>query len=130
MSKERRRFTRINFSGKCIIKDEDTRIQTELLDISLKGALIRTDDGDVYKQDKPCELEIIISETPLVMLYLRARMVHKQADRLGMHFLSTDIDSLTHLRRLIELNMGDADKTLQELFLWSDDHAQSSESFK
>ena len=120
MSQERRRFTRISFSGKCTIKDGETHIQAALLDISLRGALLQLPDNDVFEQNKPCELEIIINEAPRVALYLQAEMVHRQAERVGMYFKTTDIDSLTHLRRLIELNMGDADKTLQELFLWSE----------
>jgi hypothetical protein len=120
MAEERRRFTRISFGGTCRIEDETGISSAELLDISLKGALIRVDDVDVFEPDKTCELEVVISETPLIALHIKVRMVYLSGDRVGMYFLTTDIDSITHLRRLIELNMGDADKTMEELFLWSE----------
>ncbi len=119
MSQERRRFTRISFGGHCTIKKDGASHQATLLDISLKGALVQVTEKTIFEQDKPCDLEIMINDAPHVALHLNVKMVHHQDDRIGMYFIATDIDSLTHLRRLIELNMGDADKTLRELFLWS-----------
>ena len=118
MSQEKRRFTRVSFDSDCYLLDGDVSTPGNLLDISLKGALISLQDVDIYQPDKTCGLKIALYGSTIEMT-VDVRMVHQQAERIGLQFISIDVDSLTHLRKLIELNMGDAEKTLKELFLWS-----------
>lgn len=121
MSDERRRFTRISFDGKCFIQDCQNIHEGHLLDISLKGALVEPISSEVpcaYSPKKCCKLKIVLNDSG-VEIIVDVEMVHRRDDGLiGFYFTKIDVDSLTHLRKLIELNMGDADKTLEELLLW------------
>jgi hypothetical protein len=42
-------------------------------------------------------------------------VVHSQQDSLGLRCEKIDIESASHLRRLLELNMGDAELLSREL---------------
>ncbi len=39
-----------------------------------------------------------------------AELIRREGDSLGFHFTETDADSLTHLRRLLELNLADREQ--------------------
>jgi hypothetical protein len=118
MSEDRRRFTRVSFDSSCFLSDGEAEYGAQLLDISLKGALIRVEKSSIYESDKMCDLRIVLNGSTIEM-NVRVKMVHRNDNRIGLYFKTIDIDSLTHLRKLIELNVGDAERTLQELFLWS-----------
>lgn len=117
MNEERRRFTRVPFDSHCVLRHDGATFKAQLLDISLKGALIEIEDASIFVPERRCELGITLSGSVVVM-DVDVQMVHNKENQIGLYFVGIDIDSLTHLRKLIELNMGDADKTLQELFLW------------
>jgi hypothetical protein len=46
---------------------------------------------------------------------MSVELVHKEKGRLGFKCKHIDIDSITHLRRLVELNLGNADMLEREL---------------
>jgi hypothetical protein len=121
MSEERRRFTRVLFNGKCFLQDGKDTYEGNLLDISVKGALIEPMSSEVpcvYSPKKSCMLKIVLNDSN-TEITAHVEMVHRRDDGLiGLYFTQIDIDSLTHLRKLIELNMGDADKALAEILLW------------
>jgi hypothetical protein len=51
---------------------------------------------------------------------METRVVHREGDDAGLRCLSIDLDSVTHLRRLVELNLGDPallDRELSELIV-------------
>ncbi len=110
----RRRFSRVPFSTVCIIKHNETTYPVSLIDISLKGALIHTDT--ILPLQKGDETQFILAlddnETRLVFA---ADVAHIEADHYGIHFRSTDINSMIHLRRLLEVNLCDPDRLVSEL---------------
>ena len=120
MTKERRKCTRVLFKNSCTLIGQNGRFPASLVDICLKGALIDPGESSVFVPNEDCELEIVLG-TPALQLNIQARMVHSDGRRIGMKFTHIDIDSLTHLRKLIELNVGDAELTTKELSVWSGD---------
>ncbi len=42
-------------------------------------------------------------------------VVHEHEDETGLQCNAIDIDSVTHLRRLVELNLGDSEQLNKEL---------------
>ena len=57
-----------------------------------------------------------------IHLQFDAELVHREGDHYGFRIDSLDVDSLTHLRRLLELNCGDADTIDREFFHWLHEH--------
>lgn len=104
-SHERRRFWRANFhSGARLLTDgEECTVQIE--DLSLRGALVTLPDGVSVKPDERCRLQVQLAAGVVIMLW--GRVAHLKDRHLGIRGESMDLDSVTHLRRLIELNVGD-----------------------
>lgn len=114
----KRRFRRIPFDAKVALSRIMREDSYELMDISLKGMLIRTSEqagltiGDRVKAR--------ISPSPSLQLTFEAELVHQEEDRLGFKFTDVDLDTISHFRRMFELNTGEAERTLDELFHWAE----------
>jgi hypothetical protein len=110
----KRRFSRIQFNVKCFLALDSNQIEVSLIDIALKGALVEMATPLEVKQNAPCALTIELPglETPL---QFSADLVHINNLRLGLKFTTTDIDSMIHLRSIVESNSADPEKISQEL---------------
>lgn len=62
-----------------------------------------------------CVLDISLNNREIV-LEVEARLVFHKDSHLGFRFFDIELESMVHLRRLIELNIGDPDKINDELF--------------
>lgn len=114
---EKRRFHRVPFQCQTQVKCGDQTFVGELLDISMKGALILVRDQPEWPLGRTCYLDIKL-ESGDVHLHFESEMVHKQENHYGFRFLTEDIDTFAHLRRLLELNIGDTDEVDRELAEW------------
>ncbi|MFH2131096.1 MAG: PilZ domain-containing protein [bacterium] len=119
MSKERRHFIRVDFQSSISVEIRGNLYQTELVDISLKGALIQTEKDIVVRDNETCIFELRL-DSSTIAIKTDALIVYCYKNQLGLEFQHLDLESMTHLRRLIELNTGDADKVQQELFFLAD----------
>lgn len=108
MTTEQRHFARIPFNASVIIINSRTNKKTmaELLDISFKGVLMSKPkdwqgmNGETYT----VHIELAGDE---VQLNLDVIEVHDEKDHVGFKTEHMDIDTATHLRRIVELNLGD-----------------------
>jgi hypothetical protein len=104
-SNERRRFWRANFhSGAKLLTDAEEYV-VQIEDLSLKGALVSLPEGATIKPDERCRLQVQLAADAVIMLW--GRIAHIKDRQVGIKGESMDLDSVTHLRRLIELNVGD-----------------------
>ncbi len=79
-----------------------------MLDLSLKGALLRLPaEAAALPLGSPCLLKVRLSDTDS-SIAMAGEIAHVEAGRAGLLCRSIDIESITHLRRLIEMNLGDA----------------------
>ncbi|MFP3874075.1 MAG: PilZ domain-containing protein [Thiohalophilus sp.] len=106
-SSERRHFTRIPFDGEARLIDpaEHRQWQTEVIDISLRGALVQRPADSPAEFPVPLLLHLQLSSE--IQLEFHVRVVHTDSKQLGLHFEQMDLDSASHLHRLLELNLGD-----------------------
>ena len=115
---ERRKFTRVNFTGLCSIsvevKDETKTWQTELFDISLNGALVSTPVDCQVEKGTATQLNLHLEGSDIV-LEIAGNISHLKDDLLGIQFLTLSLDSITHLKRLIQLNIGDESSLHREI---------------
>ena len=89
----------------------------ELLDVAMKGAMIGTDTPLPFDFGSRCSLCISLSGSP-ISLDFQVELIHSEDRHYGFKFISEDLETLTHLRKLIELNTGDAEATRSELSAW------------
>lgn len=113
MTLERRRFSRIDFDARVEIAQGDKNWQAQLLDISLKGLLLAKMGPYQLQPTTPLLVKIILSDQTSIAM--SAQVVHQTLEQLHLACMTIDIDSISHLRRLIELNMGDAAAAEREL---------------
>lgn len=113
---ERRQFTRVGFAAEAELIQEGNLVHAELIDISLNGLLVRTPTEYDFRTDIPCCVQIRLSDDTLIQM--QVALVHSGSQCLGFHCTSIDMDSIIHLRRLIEINLNDpsaAERVLAEL---------------
>ena len=106
MTQERRKYSRVAFHALATLIFPDRTFDTVVLDLSLKGALVRLPAGTTAVEQALCKLYVRLNET-LEEIVMEARVVHVEGRYAGLLALTMDIDSVTHLRRLVELNLGD-----------------------
>ncbi len=101
---DRRRFHRINFDAATTITQGDKRWTAELHDISLKGLLvIRPADWDA---DPASLFDVRVDLGADAKVEMEVELTRAQGDQLGFVCRHIDLDSISHLRRLVELNLG------------------------
>ncbi|WP_459779436.1 PilZ domain-containing protein [Photobacterium sp. R1] len=104
--KERRQFIRIVYQAPATLRQGDFQWNTALKDISLHGILLSRPDGWQPGGDPAFQVDVVLPQTD-VHLTMLAELVDQNNHSLRMKIVNIDIDSISHLRRLIELNLGD-----------------------
>lgn len=103
---EKRQFRRILFDARCDIHCQDEIWATQVLDISMKGVLVRRPRNWSAPLNQAFEVTIHLDdrESGIVMA---VELRHVEADKLGFKCEYIDLESASHLKRLVELNLGD-----------------------
>lgn len=110
---ERRKFSRILFDAHVELAQGEFHWRASLLDISLKGLLLEQKLPDSVVHDEPILVKILLSHGTTIAMSVV--LSHEHNHQTGLVCRSIDIDSVSHLRRLIELNLGDATAAEREL---------------
>ena len=111
---ERRRFSRITFHRPAELEALGERVSCELLDVSLKGALFEVPASARARVGQPATLTIRLDAGDAVIRML-GEVVHREGRQVGLRCKEIDIESIAHLRRLVELNLGDEELLEREL---------------
>ena len=112
-SDERRQFWRATFRSPVELADAGGSSAGDLIDISLKGALVKVSNLWRGAVGDPCHLRLRLAEGAVIAM--RATVAHVEGRRIGLRCESIDVDSITHLRRLVSLNAGDQNLLDREL---------------
>jgi hypothetical protein len=113
-SQDKRHFTRITFDSPVYLSKDAANWQSELVDISLNGVLIdrpanwQGSVGDLFK------LTLDLNESD-IEIRMEVEVAHMESNHIGFHCKHIDLDSITHLRRLVELNVGNTEILNREL---------------
>lgn len=110
---ERRRFQRIAFDAATEIVQGDRRWSVELHDLSLKGLLIKCPPDWNGDPNQPFEARIKLAAD--IQVTMEVVLTRTLQDQLGFVCRHIDLDSISHLRRLVELNLGDVSLLEREL---------------
>lgn len=114
MSDDRRRFSRIPFDAPASLQQDNWHAQVQLLDISLHGLLImQPDNWDQVDSSQP--LQAVITLSGLEQIHMEAHPAFVREGLIGLECLHIDLNSISHLKRLIMLNLGDEGLAEREL---------------
>ncbi|PJG58125.1 PilZ domain-containing protein [Aeromonas cavernicola] len=122
---ERRRFARVLYLVEAELK-QDTKVwHTQLIDISLQGALLNKPNDWQLSDNKDFLLSFCLGDSD-IKISMQVELTHEVSQKLGFHCHHIDIDSATHLKRMIELNIGDEEllhRELNQLLLEHTEHS-------
>lgn len=110
----KRQFTRILFSMKAKLTVGEEQFDAKIHDISLNGALLYLDCKGLTltRQLGLLSFQLDNSDAEIIM---DIAVVHQEDNEVGVQCNAIDIDSVSLLRRLIELNLGDDEQLHKEL---------------
>lgn len=80
----------------------------------MKGVLVQLATPTTLQAGQRCTFDLTLSDNE-THIAMSVRVAHVNGDRAGFHWERIDAESLTHLRRLLELNLGDADLVERDL---------------
>ena len=113
-TENKRRFSRIPFHSKVLIRNDKDKWPGQLIDISLKGVLTSLPSNWSGQPGDQFQIEIILDSSDVV-IRMDVSVAHIEDDHMGLTCDHIDIDSISHLRRLVELNIGDSEILQREL---------------
>lgn len=116
---ERRRFQRIQFDADTRLLQGDRSWEVELCDVSLRGLLVECPAGWDADPAQAFVAEIDLSE--VLKIRMEVTLARTEDGLLGFVCRHIDLDSISHLRRLIELNLGDEQLMERELTMLGED---------
>ena len=109
-----RRFSRVPFNTETLLSSGQQCLQCRLLDISIKGALIETPAEMRFELGQSTQLEVNLDHSGIAIT-MDMRVAHVTGNHIGLKCEKIDSESIAHLRRLVELNLGDAELVNREL---------------
>jgi len=114
MPDERRHHSRIAFHAPARLAFADASVDVVVFDLSLRGAMIELPENTALAAGTPCTLRVQLAEvSDEITMETRVAYVDKRCA--GLLCQTIDLDSVTHLRRLVELNLGDPQLLEREL---------------
>lgn len=125
---ERRHFSRILYPAPATLLHANGEWLAEVRDLSLQGVLLtRPDNWRSQGADNHYIVRFFLHDSD-IELQMDIRLVDHDSDYLRMHITHIDLDSVTYLRRLVELNVGTDELLHRELEQLADLHKHNDES--
>ena len=120
ISTERRQFARVAFAAGAELITTQALLHCQVVDISLKGVLLQLPDGEAPQAGMPCLVKLTLGadagETGAdIVIAMAGELAHVEGHHAGVLCRSIDLESITHLRRLIEVNLADPAASEREL---------------
>ena len=112
---KQRRFTRIPFHAPAHLEYSGGKADCSLIDLSLKGALLELPEGPVPAPGATCSITIDLDPGSGVRIRMDGDIAHQRGQRVGVRCDELDLESIQHLRRILEVNVGDEAVVLREL---------------
>ena len=108
-----RRFTRFPFDGQARLFSSTAVWDTAVVDLSLRGMLVRRPDDFNGRVGTNYRIELRLAGTAFIAMAVT--LANQGEETLGLRAEHLDWNSFLHLKRLIELNLGDSDSLYREL---------------
>jgi hypothetical protein len=105
-NQERRDFSRIALRRPATLDVRGAKACCELIDLSLRGALLRVPIALGAAVGQACVLTVQL-DRGFNVIRMAGTIVHAGEGTVGVRCREIDLDSIAHLRRLVEMNLGD-----------------------
>ncbi|MBN8506797.1 MAG: PilZ domain-containing protein [Burkholderiales bacterium] len=102
-AQDRRHFVRVVFDAEAQLITTEARYRAQVLDLSLRGALLELEAEPQFETGEPCLFALRLGEATVKMA---GDVAHVKDRQIGLHCRSIDLESISHLRRLVEMNLG------------------------
>ncbi|MGI9134258.1 MAG: PilZ domain-containing protein, partial [Rhodoferax sp.] len=104
------------FDAPVQLEVQGRRFAVRLIDIALKGALVATETAQALQLQDTCSL-VLPLDAQGDAITMNGCIAHLEDLHIGIKCVDIEISSMIRLRRLIELNTGNADAVDRELSL-------------
>lgn len=109
-----RNFQRVKYDVEAILEIDSVGYACKLLDLSLKGAMLEVNSAEGLSVGQQGQLGFSLGDDEHE-ISMDVEIAHCEIPTVGVHCLQLDLDSATHLRRIIELYTGDSQIMEREL---------------
>ena len=108
MDNERRQYHRVSFDSVATLSGNQQSFDCQIIDLSIHGVLLRP-HGVIYaKEDIEYKLNIPLeTDGAEVSIQMTLKLIRQKPENLAFKCENLDLDSITHLRKIVELNSGD-----------------------
>lgn len=110
---EKRHFHRIFYNSDATLSHGTSVTSCKIIDISLKGCLLQFDEPWNSPLEDNYSLNLQLSDD--VKITMQLKVTHVIGNDAGFKCEHIDIDSISQLRRLVELNLGDSEMLERDL---------------
>ncbi|OOE89576.1 PilZ domain-containing protein [Salinivibrio sp. MA351] len=121
---ERRKFSRVMYRVPAILKQNEQQWHAQVLDLSLKGVLLSRPENWQADPEHNAFLLVFYLHDSDVELDMDCILVNNCENYLHLYIDHIDIDSASHLKRLVELNVGNDELLHRELAQLTDHMAE------
>jgi hypothetical protein len=113
---DRRHFSRVPFHSQAHIQSENgfQYQHCDVIDVSLHGLLIAKPSNWSGQLHDQFTVELVL-DNGQVTISMSASVAHIDTNSIGFICEHIDLDSISHLKRLVELNLGDSELLQREL---------------
>lgn len=115
-----RRFSRVRCIEKSVVKTDSGSHDVVLKDISLKGALIEHGNDLPAREGDRWKLFFQLDQTDIILEF-EAEVIHLRDNLAGVKFIEMDLDTMIHLRSLMEARTVNPDQVRHELEFLTED---------
>ncbi len=115
MSENKRRFTRVKFVGDACLETAGERFPARVLNLSLKGVLLEVPTLAEQQPGRVGTIRFRLGGSKIELCF-HSLLAHHRGSLLGYQFDAVDLESMIHLRTLLEYNLGDAELIRAEVY--------------
>ncbi len=105
-TREQRHHRRLPITIEAQIEIDGIRYPCTLCDLSLRGAMLRPQSPLPDARQQQAQLTLTLDERRAIRM--PGRIAHQEPTLIGLDVKTMDLESLGHLRRLLELHWGSA----------------------
>jgi hypothetical protein len=112
---KQRRFTRIPFRVPAHLEIRGEKLPCSLVNVSFRGALVELPAGTAPLAGSACAVTIDLDPSGGARIRMDGDVAHQRGNHIGIRCDELDLESVQHLRRILEFNLGDEAVVLREL---------------
>ncbi|ROV59563.1 PilZ domain-containing protein [Vibrio ponticus] len=116
---ERRRFSRIVYQAQADVMQNDTQVTASVKDLSLHGLLLDCPQSQQLDSSKTILIKFQLTDSDIT-IELEGRIISEVQGITRVIIEHIDIESISHIKRIIELNVGDDQLLHREIEQLSD----------